>query len=189
MFDLVGFAIGNGESRSGFDLGSLRYSGVLIFGCNALYRDFAPDVLFARDYNMIEEIKANYNGEFATYKKPVMRFRDKAVVIPQYVVLVGSVAIWCMCRAYPVKEVYLIGFDPFPIGTDEKNNVYKGTPNYAGPEESAAPRVNQCITDLSYIFKTFPLVRFVRVGDKDQVKGVYLGWDLMSYQEFKLEHA
>ena len=37
------FCIGNGESRQGFDLEKLRQHGK-IYGCNALYRDFMPDV-------------------------------------------------------------------------------------------------------------------------------------------------
>ena len=36
------FAIGNGESRKSIDLNELRPHGI-IYGCNALYRDFQPD--------------------------------------------------------------------------------------------------------------------------------------------------
>ena len=43
------FCIGNGESRKGFDLEQLRPHGK-IYGCNALYRDFTPDVLVAVDH-------------------------------------------------------------------------------------------------------------------------------------------
>ena len=49
------FCIGNGESRVGFDLESLRPHGK-IFGCNAIYRDFLPDVLTAVDHGIIHEI-------------------------------------------------------------------------------------------------------------------------------------
>ena len=42
------FCIGNGESRQGFDLEKLRQHGT-IYGCNAIYRDFMPDVLTAVD--------------------------------------------------------------------------------------------------------------------------------------------
>ena len=49
------FIIGNGESRKGFDLTSLRKYGK-IYGCNALYRDFQPDVLISVDQRMIKEI-------------------------------------------------------------------------------------------------------------------------------------
>ena len=49
------FCIGNGESRKGFDLEKLRPHGK-IYGCNALYRDFMPDVLTAVDHGIMHEI-------------------------------------------------------------------------------------------------------------------------------------
>ena len=49
------FCIGNGESRKGFDLEKLRQHGT-IYGCNALYRDFMPDVLTAVDHGIMHEI-------------------------------------------------------------------------------------------------------------------------------------
>ena len=49
------FIIGNGETRKDFDLESLRDKGE-IYGCNALYRDFSPTLLFATDQDIILEI-------------------------------------------------------------------------------------------------------------------------------------
>jgi len=49
------FCIGNGESRKGFDLEQLRPHGK-IYGCNAIYRDFMPDVLTAVDHGIMHEI-------------------------------------------------------------------------------------------------------------------------------------
>ena len=49
------FCIGNGESRIGFDLEKLRPHGV-IYGCNAIYRDFMPDVLTAVDHGIMHEV-------------------------------------------------------------------------------------------------------------------------------------
>jgi len=49
------FCIGNGESRKGYDLEKLRPHGK-IYGCNALYRDFMPDVLTAVDHGIMHEI-------------------------------------------------------------------------------------------------------------------------------------
>ena len=49
------FIIGNGESRQDFDLEKLRAHGK-IYGCNALYRDFTPDVLVAVDHGIMHEI-------------------------------------------------------------------------------------------------------------------------------------
>ena len=49
------FAIGNGESRQSLDLLKLKPHGK-IYGCNALYRDFTPDVLVAVDQSIMHEI-------------------------------------------------------------------------------------------------------------------------------------
>ena len=49
------FCIGNGESRQGFDLEKLKPHGK-IYGCNAIYRDFMPDVLTAVDHGIMHEI-------------------------------------------------------------------------------------------------------------------------------------
>lgn len=56
------YIIGNGASRSSFDLMELKGKGK-VFGCNALYRDFIdkdyvlPDYLVAIDYEIIMEIE------------------------------------------------------------------------------------------------------------------------------------
>ena len=49
------FCIGNGQSRSPVDLIKLRPHGK-IYGCNGLYRDFAPDVLCSVDGPMMHEV-------------------------------------------------------------------------------------------------------------------------------------
>jgi len=54
------FLIGNGESRKGFDLNTLKPHGK-VYGCNAIYRDFTPDVLVAVDHGIMHEI---YRGGY-----------------------------------------------------------------------------------------------------------------------------
>ena len=49
------FCLGNGESRKDVNLDALKPHGK-IYGCNALYRDFTPDVLVAVDQGIIHEI-------------------------------------------------------------------------------------------------------------------------------------
>ena len=63
------FALGNGESRKSLDLTSLYEYGI-IYGCNALYRDFRPDVLVVVDPVMKEEIwETDYLLENKAYFK------------------------------------------------------------------------------------------------------------------------
>ena len=62
--------LGNGPSRRGLDLHSLSEHAA-IYGCNALYRDFHPDFLFANDTQMIVEIlQSNYPGRCVFFDTP-----------------------------------------------------------------------------------------------------------------------
>ena len=49
--------MGNGESRSDVDYSLLKNH--ITYGCNALYRDFAPSALVAIDNKMMHEIVAS----------------------------------------------------------------------------------------------------------------------------------
>ena len=49
------FCIGNGESRKNFNLDQLKPHGK-IYGCNALYREYKPDVLVSVDHGIMHEI-------------------------------------------------------------------------------------------------------------------------------------
>jgi hypothetical protein len=49
------FCIGNGTSRKNFNLEKLRPHGK-IYGCNAIYRTFTPDVLISVDHGIMHEI-------------------------------------------------------------------------------------------------------------------------------------
>jgi len=52
------FVLGNGESRLQLDLKALGRCGV-VYGCNALYRDYTSDALIAVDGGMMHEIATN----------------------------------------------------------------------------------------------------------------------------------
>jgi hypothetical protein len=52
------FILGNGESRKSVDLDDLKTKGV-VYGCNALFRDFTPDALICVDGGMMHEVYAN----------------------------------------------------------------------------------------------------------------------------------
>ena len=63
------FAVGNGESRKSINLSDLYEFGI-IYGCNALYRDFRPDALVVVDPVMKEEIwETDYLLENKAYFK------------------------------------------------------------------------------------------------------------------------
>ena len=72
------FVLGNGESRNGIDLESLRGKGK-IYGCNALYRDFAPDGLVCVDGGMMHEV---YESGYALKHKCYFRSWTK---LPEFI--------------------------------------------------------------------------------------------------------
>ena len=49
------FCIGNGESRKNFNIDLLKPHGK-VYGCNALYREYTPDVLVSVDHGIMHEI-------------------------------------------------------------------------------------------------------------------------------------
>ena len=63
------FVVGNGESRKKVDLMQLNMMGK-IYGCNAMYRDFTPDVLIVVDGGMQHEV---YTSGYALKNKCYFR--------------------------------------------------------------------------------------------------------------------
>lgn len=136
---LPAFIIGNGVSRRSFDPRRLLSHG-LVIGCNALYRDFYPDILVALDPGMIKEI---YESDF-----PQHRF----IVPPEHEhgELSGSgrknnagmiAMVQAVRRGH--KEIFCLGFDFLIEYSDAATgNVYDQTPNY-GPETRATAEDNE----------------------------------------------
>ena len=59
---VTGYVLGNGPSRKTVNLENLKEKGV-VYGCNALYRDWEPDFLVANDWRMmLEVIESGYGG-------------------------------------------------------------------------------------------------------------------------------
>ena len=74
------FAIGNGESRKSIDLDELREFGI-IYGCNALYRDFQPDALVCVDPAMKSEI---WNTDYLLENKAYFKDWTDEKPLPNY---------------------------------------------------------------------------------------------------------
>jgi hypothetical protein len=121
------FLIGNGTSRNKFDLERLRGIGTII-GCNALHREFKPDILLAIDAKMLKEIRdaeygldnicivpANRNihipGEL---KWRTERFNTS-----------GCFGMKLIAELMQPSTCYMIGMDCYP------GNMYDNSPNYA----------------------------------------------------------
>jgi hypothetical protein len=161
------FVLGNGRSRLGLDLDSLRTAGK-IFGCNALYRDFSPDVLIATDPGITAEIEQSgypQNHEFYT-RKPGHTFSKRITKNVGY--SSGPIAI-----TYAALEnflnIYFIGFDLTGIDNNRHNNVYSSTNNYRDAN-STATYYGNWINQITSIAKEFHTLNFIRVGNVSQYK-------------------
>ena len=64
---MIHFCFGNGNSRKDLDLDEYKQHGTVV-GCNAVYRDFTPDILVALDSRMGHEIyRCGYAHKNTTY--------------------------------------------------------------------------------------------------------------------------
>jgi hypothetical protein len=160
------FVLGNGRSRLGLDLNSLKSAGK-VFGCNALYRDFSPDVLFATDPGISKEIEESgypLNNDFFT-RNPGNINSKKILKNNGY--SSGPVAVTHAAMSNALN-IYLIGFDLVGIN-DKHNNVYSNTNNYLN-DSSNATFFGNWVNQIYSIAKEFTIPNFIRVGDINQYK-------------------
>jgi hypothetical protein len=123
----ISFVLGNGKSRLAIDLLQLQQHGK-IFGCNALYRHFTPDVLVATDPGISTAImQSGYakNNRFYT-RKPLDN--SGAIKIQEYFgYSSGPIALNLACKES--SKVFLVGCDLQGIA-GKFNNVYSDTEFY-----------------------------------------------------------
>jgi hypothetical protein len=164
MPSVKAFVLGNGRSRLQLDLHKLKPYGK-IYGCNALYRDFTPDVLVATDAPMAAEIeKTDYASQYEFWtRNPTPNNYARKIDI-NYGFSSGPIAVSLAARNEH-RPIYLLGFDL--IGNQGKiNNVYAGTENYRKESEKETYWGNW-LNQLTTIMKNqFPKSKFIRVVDK-----------------------
>jgi len=156
------FVLGNGISRLKFNLHELKNHGK-IYGCNALYRDFTPDVLIATDKHMADEIEqTEYPKHNEFWTRNPNNFCSRKIDI-NYGFSSGPIAVSLAARNEH-KHVYLIGFDL--IGIQGKiNNIYAGTKNYRSKNDKETYWGNW-LNQLHGIMKDqFPRTKFIRCID------------------------
>ena len=141
------FCIGNGKSREAIDLHFLKKYGT-IYGCNALYRDFAPDKLVVADPNMFKEvIDSGYSKSNVVYllerNSKILHHSPsshKVFMVPWSDNIYPLNSGWAMIRLayhfHPDQQIYMIGFDIF----GERKTIYDNTRNYP---PSTEPNSNQ----------------------------------------------
>lgn len=188
------FCIGNGESRQGFDIDSLKPYGT-VYGANAIYRDYEVDHLVCCDRRMaIETFQNKYPGTVYTrqdwysffpydnYKPlPDLPWEESEKHTQSFHMGSGLHAVNLALKQEP-NIVVLIGHD-FWSGTTH-NNLYKGTENYA---DLVSPPVDPSfwIKQFVLFITTYPSVQFVFCQPNIKLWRKPPGWDSFNNVQYE----
>lgn len=156
----IAFVLGNGRSRSGVDLAFLKQFGK-IYGCNALYREFAPDVLVATDPGISQEIQSSGYSKCQIFytRKPLEGTGAKMIELyPGF--SSGPIALAYACHE-GAEKIYLLGFDL--SGTNGKfNNIYADTAHYRKSSDTPTFYGNW-VSQIKTVVETYDDRKFARV--------------------------
>jgi len=156
------FVLGNGVSRQNIDLHTLHQRG-RIYGCNALHREYVPDVLVSTDRPIAEHIQhSGYSANHRFYtRRPLSGLGAQVVPKPYFGYSSGPIAV-SLAALDQHQIIYLVGFDMGPTATNTINNVYAGTEFYK-PTTAAPTFTGNWIRQLVKIMHDFRQTQFVRV--------------------------
>lgn len=134
------FVLGNGVSRKTIDPAELQKYGQ-VYGCNALYRTFAPDYLVAVDTKMILELnRAGYQNNHEVWTNPnKVYFNMKGFNFfqPSKGWSSGPTALW-LASQHGYEQIYILGFDYKGLQDGTRfNNIYADTENYKKSKDGA----------------------------------------------------
>ena len=159
------FVLGNGVSRLVVDLSVLKQRGT-VYGCNALYREFVPNVLVSTDKGIAHTIQhTGYARENVMYtRKPLPGLGARTVPQNYFGFSSGPIAVG-LAAIDRHLAVYLIGFDMGPTQSNRFNNVYADTEFYK--KSSSNPTfTGNWVRQIVTVCKDFPTTSFHRVvGD------------------------
>jgi hypothetical protein len=156
------FVLGNGVSRKNIELLRLQPYGK-IYGCNALHREFVPDVLIATDRPIAEHIQNS--GYSLTHRfhtrRPVEGLGALDVPQPYFGYSSGPIAAG-IAAIDGHRRIYLLGFDMGPSPNNTINNIYAGSEFY---KRADAPPTftGNWVKQLTKIMGDHRQVSFVRV--------------------------
>tara|TARA_Y100000310_G_C20623816_1_gene784755 strand:+ start:627 stop:1346 length:720 start_codon:yes stop_codon:yes gene_type:complete len=188
MATRIATIIGNGESRSGFDITSTQHLGMTV-GCNAVYRDMTPNYMVCADRKLITELlrekdnkvpyplytRPQWIKSFPVHKfleMPELPYKGKDRIDEPFhwgtgqfatlVALNNSHGGWLGRKP---QTIFLLGFDLYGVGTGKKlhNNIYKDTENYWATDRHAVPH-HYWEYQMSKIFEHYSHVNFFQVN-------------------------
>ena len=158
----IAFVLGNGLSRQGLPLNDMRTHGP-IYGCNALFRDFVPDVLVATDKPIalhIEETGYPQQNKFYT-RRPTPGLGGLTIPKPYFGFSSGPVAT-ALAALEHHRKIYMIGFDMGPTPDKKFNNLYADSEFYKA-SNSAPTYTGNWVKQVQQICRDFKNATFIRV--------------------------
>lgn len=159
------FVMGNGTSRKHFDVEKLRGKGN-IYACNAVYRNFEPDVLIAVDPKMVHEIVADgYHHNhvvWTNYNNGYKEYTNLNYFQPSKGWSSGPTAL-AKAADDKHKTIYILGFDYMGLNGGKKfNNLFADTNNYKKSKEPATYYGNW-LRQTESVIRTNTDTQFLRV--------------------------
>ena len=189
----VAFVLGNGKSRLNVDPKNFQERGT-VYGCNALYREFAPDYLVAVDVKMVNEIIASgYHRTHQVWTNANKGVTSKVNInffSPHKGWSSGPTALW-FASTHTYQTIYILGFDYQGAG-GKFNNVYADTFNYKKSTDAPTFHGNW-LSQTEKVIKEFRQIKFVRVIEDGAFVPDQLGYQHpnlkhINYHEFKLNY-
>ena len=160
---MAAFVLGNGISRRNINPAVLAQRGP-VYGCNALYRTFAPTVLVATDAPIATEIQQSGYCQGRRFYTRRPRPESGALPVPQQYFGFSSGPIAMAIAARDGHHpIYLLGFD---LGADQHgrfNNVYADTEFYKRSGDRPTFTGNW-VRQMVRVAQDFPEQQFVRVS-------------------------
>lgn len=157
--------LGNGISRKNIQWSTIESLG-RVYGCNALYREYTPQVLVATDRPIATEIQnSGYAKKNIFYtRRPIEGLGARRVPEAYFGYSSGPIAT-ALAAQDGARLIYLLGFDMGPTQSQQFNNVYAGTEFYKAVDAQPTYTGNW-LKQLIRIMGDYPQVQFVRICGK-----------------------
>jgi hypothetical protein len=158
----IAFVLGNGISRKGISLPYLKQRGK-IYGCNALYREFIPDVLVATDKPIATKIQeSGYSLENVFYTRHPIDNLGARRLSSDYRGYSSGPNAAALAAEDRASKIFLLGFDMGPTESNLFNNVYADTEFYKSATNSPTYTGNW-VKQICQVVSKFPHTQFYRV--------------------------
>ena len=184
MASKIAFVLGNGTSRKDINHHNLKRYGT-VYGCNALFREFAPDHVVCVDTKMVTEINdAQYQHKhnvWSNRNKLTERTPGIKIIDPNKGWSSGPTALM-IASQHGHKVIYIMGFDYVGIGEQQEkvNNIYAGTRNYKKTTDKATYYGNW-LRQTTNVIKENKNIQYFRVIQPDN----FCPPELNTFENFK----